>query len=239
MTTTTALAPPRAAARPDRVLRRAVRDILPIAASVVPFGTVVGVSLDAAGLTGVPALAATALVYAGSAQLAALTILVAGGGPLGAVLAGAIVNARMLLYSASHGDRFRDGQPAWFRWAAPILTVDQTFALGEGARDLAATGFRHYWTTIGLVLGAVWLGAVALGMQLGAVLPATSPMAVAVPATMVSLLVPHLGQPRMRRAVVVAVGVGLLARGLPSGLGIVAAIAAGLAAAGPTTEVDR
>ena len=239
MSTTTVLAPPRAPARPDRVGRRAVRDILPIAAAVVPFGTVVGVTLDAAGLTGVPALVATGLVYAGSAQLAALTILIAGGGPLGAVLAGAIVNARMLLYSASHGDRFRHGQPAWFRWVAPILTVDQTFALGEGARDLAPAEFRRYWTTIGLVLGAVWLAAVALGMQLGAVLPASSPMAVAVPATMVSLLVPHLGQPRMRRAALVGVVVGLLAQGLPSGLGIVVAIAAGLAAAGPAPEVDR
>lgn len=232
MSTTTAAASVRVA-RTRSPVDRAVRDILPLAAAVVPFGTVIGVTLDHAGLTGVPGLASTALVYAGSAQLAALTILIGGGGPLGAVLAGAIVNSRLVLYSASHGARFRDGHPAWFRWLAPLTTVDQTFALAAAARDLHGADFRRYWVTLGLVLGGIWTVAVALGIQLGGVLPEASPMQVAAPATMVSLLVPHLGNRRMRRVVATAAVVGVAARVLPSGLGIVAAIAVALVAAGP------
>lgn len=216
-------------------VRRGARDILPLAAAAVPFGMVVGVTLDQAGLDGVPALAATALVYAGSAQLATMTILIAGGGPLGAVLAGAIVNARLVLYSASHGHRFRD-HPAWFRWLAPLTTVDQTFALAAAARDLTGVAFRRYWVTIGLVLGAVWTTAVAAGLHLGATLPESSPMEVAAPATMVSLLVPRLGDARMRRVALTAAVVAGAARVLPSGFGIVAAICVGLAVAGRPSE---
>ena len=79
---------------------------------------------------------------------------------------------------------------------------------------------------------------VTVGMVLGSVLPEISPMDVAVPATMVSLLVPHLGSRRLRRVALVAAVVGVATPLLPSGLGIVAAILAGLAVAGPG-EVAR
>lgn len=212
---------------------RAVRDILPLAAATAPFGAVVGVTLDQAGLVGVPALAGTAVLYAGSAQLATLSTMTAGGGVVGAVLAGAVVNSRLLLYSASHGPRFRDGQPSWFRWLAPLTTVDQTFALAAAASDLRGTGFRRYWTTMGLVLGAAWLGAVAVGMQLGNVVPAHGPLGVAAPATLVALLVPHLADRRKRRAAVAAGLAALAAGALPGGLGIAVAVVAGLLVAGP------
>lgn len=217
------------------VARRGARDILPLAAAVVPFGTVVGVTLDHAGLTGLPALTATALLYAGSAQLATLSVLIAGGGPLGAVLAGIIVNARMLLYSAGLGPRFRD-QPAWFRWIAPLTTVDQTFALATQASGLDRRAFRQYWVTLGAVLGTIWLAAVSLGMAVGSALPDHSPMEVAAPATIVSLLVPYLRDRRMRRVALTAAAVALAGRALPGGVGIVAAILVGLVAAGPGTE---
>lgn len=224
--------------RSTSTTRRAVRDILPLAAAVVPFGTVVGVALDQAGLTGLPALAGTALVYAGSAQLAALSVLTTGGGLVGAVLAGAIVNTRMLLYSAGLSARFR-GHPAWFRWLAPMTMIDHTFLLATEVQGLGRRAFRHYWVTIGLVLGAVWLSAVAVGMGLGSVLPERNPMEVAAPATMVALLMPHLTDRRMRRVAAVAALLGGAGRVLPGGVGIVVAIVVALVAAGPAPhEVD-
>ncbi len=222
-----------------RTTHRAIRDILPLAMAVVPFGTVVGVTLNTAGLTGPLALVGTAVVYAGSAQLAALSVLTTGGGLLGAVLAGAIVNSRMLLYSAGLSTRFRD-QPVWFRWLAPMTMIDQTFVLATEARDLDRRSFRHYWFTMGLVLGVVWLSAVAVGMGLGSALPEHSPMEVAAPATMIALLVPHLVDRRMRRVAVVAAALAIVGRFLPGGVGIVIAIVVALAAAGPAAEeVDR
>lgn len=218
--------------------RRALHDMGPIAAAVVPFGTVVGVTLDRAGLIGPAALIATALLYAGSSQLAALSVLIAGGGPLAAVFAGAIVNVRMLLYSAGLSARFRQ-QPQWFRWVAPLTTVDQTFALATGADDLDDQEFRRYWVTIGAVLGTVWLAAVGTGMALGSILPARSPMDIAVPATLVALLAPRLGSARMRSVALTAAAVAVVGQVLPAGLGIVAAILVGLVVAGPSHADGR
>lgn len=220
-------------ASPSLVSRGAI-DVMPLALSVVPFGVVVGLALDHAGLVGVPALVGTALLYAGSAQLATLSVITAGGGVVGAVIAGAVINARLLLYSASHGHRFRHDQPTWFRWVAPLTTVDQTFALGAAAGHLHGAAFRRYWTTIGLVLGTVWLAAVALGMSVSGGLSAgPSPMDVAAPATMVSLLVPYLPDRRLRRVALVAALAAMVGQALPSGLGVAGAIFAGLVVAGP------
>ena len=229
MTATTLTLPMRTSAGPAR---RAVRDILPLAAAVVPFGMVIGVTLDQAGITGPMALLATGLLYAGSAQLATLSVLIAGAGPLGAIAAGAVVNSRLLLYSAGLAARF-DGQPAWFRWVAPLTTVDQTFALVERAADLDDAGFRRYWLTLGAVLGAVWLAATTVGLTAGNVLSTAGPLEVAAPATLVALLVPHLDDRRKRRTAVTAGSVAVAGTVLPGGLGIVAAIVIGLAVAGP------
>ena len=222
-------------ARPTRqtasVIRRAVRDILPIAFAGAPVGSVVGGTLAQSGLTGAPALAGTVLVYAGSAQLATLSVMIGGGAPLGAIAAGVLVNARLLLYSAGLSKRFSD-QPRWFRWIGPLTTVDQTFALATAAEDLDTDGFRRYWITIGTVLALVWLTAVTLGLGLGSLLPEQSPLAVAAPATMIALLVPHLGNSRMRRVALGAATVAAATRVLPSGIGIIAAIGVALAAGG-------
>lgn len=217
--------------RTASVIRRAVRDILPIAFAVAPFGSVVGVTLAQAELTGAPALVGTALVYAGSAQLATLSVMIGGGAPLSAIAAGVLVNARLLLYSAGLSRRFSE-QPNWFRWIGPLTTVDQTFALASAAEDLDAEGFRRYWITIGAVLALVWLTAVTLGLGLGSFLPEQSPLAVAAPATLIALLVPQLGNRRMRRVAFIAAVVAAATRFLPSGLGIIAAIGVALTAAG-------
>lgn len=220
-------------------VHRAIRDILPIGAAVVPFGAVVGVTLDQVGLTGFPALLATGLLYAGSAQLATLSVLLGGGGLLAAVVAGAVVNSRMLLYSASLSPNFR-GHPSWFRWFGPLTTVDQTYALVGTVDDLPPAGFRRYWLALGATLMVFWVGATGLGVSLGSVVPTNSPMEVAAPATLVALLVPHLRDGRLRRAAATAAVVSALGVLLPSGVGIVLAITVALVVAGPTTaEVAR
>lgn len=217
-------------------VRRAVRVMLPVAVAVIPFGTVVGVTMAQTDVATVPALAATALVYAGSAQLAAVSAVLAGSGVVGAVVAGLIVNARLVLYSATFGQRFRDGQPIWFRWLGPLTTVDQSFAVAAAAPDLEGAAFRRFWVTCGVLLGGLWLVAVGAGMALGDALTPDSPLQVAGPAILVALLVPHLRTARLRRVAIAASAVGTAALVVPSGVAIVLAIVAGLAAAGPTPE---
>jgi predicted branched-subunit amino acid permease len=86
--------------------RDAVRDVLTVAPGIVPFGIALGIVIasssmgDGAGLLGAP------LVYAGSAQLTATTMFQQGAGLLAVVGSALIVNARLLLYSASLAPHF-------------------------------------------------------------------------------------------------------------------------------------
>jgi predicted branched-subunit amino acid permease len=231
-----------APAHPDgrhMVDRLAVRDMLPVIVSIAPFGMLVGVSVGALATHPAGALFGSLLIYGGSAQLAATTLLDTGGGLLAILGSVVAIQARLLLYGAGLEPLFRD-QPALFRWLAPATIVDQTYASALARQDTfgTATRFRRYWWSAGGVLGVGWLAAIGAGMGLGPVLPASSPMSIAVPAVFVGLLVPRLtSRPAVAAAVAGAVTAAAAAT-LPNGLGLLLGVAAG-AAAGSIAENHR
>jgi predicted branched-subunit amino acid permease len=225
-------AAPTTARGPDR---DALRDIWPMVLGVVPFGLLIGVTIGHLHLGALVGLGSAALFFGGSGHLAALTLLEDGAGPLAVLATVAVVNCRMALYAAALAPRFA-GQPAWFRWLAPQVLVDQTYAVATARPDLHGAAFRRYWLTAGGVFAAGWLGSNAAGLLLGPVLPAHSPLEIAVPAMFVGLLVPQL----VHRPAIVAAGVGgvvaAAASPLPQGTGLLLGALAGLLAA---TLVDR
>lgn len=212
--------------------RDAVRDILPVTVSVMPFAAVIGVTI--AQTPAVPAwvgLLAGPVIYAGSAHLAAVGLLDAGAGAATILATVAIINARLSMYGAVIEPHFR-GQPAWFRWLAPHFLVDQTYALATARTDLEEPArFRRYWTTIGVVLGLGWTAAMATAVLLGPVIPAHSPLDFAATAVFVGLLVPRLRERVARRPAAIAGVVALIAAPLPNGLGLLVGALAGIAPA--------
>jgi predicted branched-subunit amino acid permease len=226
---------PRAAVR-DRLDRDAVRDILPVAISLVPFAAVIGVTISQATLVPVwVGMLAGPLIYGGSAQLAALTLSDAGAGLLTVVGTVLVINARLVMYGAALEPRFR-GQPAWFRWLAPHFLVDQTYTLANERPELTGAAFRRYWGTVGIILGAVWLGAMYLAVALGPVIPTDSPLTFAATAVFVALLVPRLRRSAARRPAAIAAVVALVASPLPHGLGLLVGALGGIL---PTILLDR
>jgi predicted branched-subunit amino acid permease/RimJ/RimL family protein N-acetyltransferase len=226
---------PDVVARLPRAGLSAVADILPVIASTAPFGMLVGVSTGALPIDPVAALTGSLLVYGGSAQLAATTLLDAGAGVATVLLAVLVVQARLLLYGAALEPAFRE-QPALFRWLAPVTIVDQTYAVAtsRGSELADPARFRRYWLTAGLLLGLGWLAAVGVGIALGPVLPVDSPLSIAIPATFTSLLVPRLvNRPAVAGAATAAL-VTALASPLPHGLGLLLGVAAGVTAASLT-----
>lgn len=213
-------------ARPDPV---AVRDILPVVLSVMPFAAVIGVTIAQAGR--VPdwaGLLAGPLMYGGSAQLAAVSLLDAGAGLATVLSTVVVVNARLTMYGAGIEPRFRR-QPWWFRWLGPHFLVDQTFAVALPRDDLDDPArFRRYWLTAGLVLGVGWTATMGAALLLGPAVPAGSALDVAAPALFVGLLVPMLRRPRARRAALVAAVVAVVAAPLPNGGGLLAGAVAGV-----------
>lgn len=210
--------------------RDAVRDVLPVVLSVLPFAAIVGVTI--AQGSGVPAwagLLSGPVIYAGSSQLAALSLLDTGAGVAAVLLTVAIINARLSMYGAVMEPLFRR-QPAWFRWLGPHFIVDQTYAIATARDDLHEPArFRRYWMTVGLALGLGWTAAMAAAVLAGPVIPSDSPLSFAATAVFVGLLTPRLRQQAARRPAVVAAVVALVASPLPNGLGLVLGALAGIA----------
>jgi predicted branched-subunit amino acid permease len=213
--------------RPGRVSARtlaaidrdAVRDVTPIVLSLVPFAAIIGVAIGQ-GVVVHPALGLLAgpLLYAGSAQLAALTLLEGGAGLVSVIATVTIINARLSMYGAVLEPHFR-AQPSWFRWLAPHFIVDQTSALALARDDLSDPGrFRRYWLTTGVLLGSGWTlvmgGAILLAPQVAA----GSPLTFASAAVYIGLVVPRLRSPGARLPALLAAAVALAAAPLPNGL---------------------
>jgi predicted branched-subunit amino acid permease len=215
----------------DNWLRRAaLRDILAVSPGVIPFGVMLGVTVVTTDTGALAGMLGAVLVYGGSAQLTAITVLHAGAGLLAAVLSGALVNARILLYSAALEPRFRS-QPLWFRLVAPAFIQDQTYLSATGREEICGPRFRRYWAWLGGSLLVVWTSSVALGLAAGPLLPPLPHLGLVGTALFIAMLVPRL----LTREAVLAAGVSLatafvVARFLPE-LGILVGAAAGVLAA--------
>lgn len=226
------------ASRPEGIFDRdALRDIVPVVLSVLPFAAIIGVTIGQ--VAGVPAwagLLAGPLMYAGTAQLAAIVLLQGGAGAATVLTTVVVINARLSLYGAVIEPHFRS-QPRWFRWLAPHFLVDQTYAVATNRHDLAdPRRFRRYWGTAGVVLGIGWTAAMAGAWLLGPVVPTDSPLTFAVTAVFVGLVVPRLRERVARRPALIAAIVALVAAPLPNGLGLLVAVAAGISPALLTTR---
>src|SRR5215831_20547203 len=137
-------------------LREGAIAAVPLLVGIVPWGIVAGVAMVAAGLSKVQAAAMGVIVFAGSAQLAVLPLLVAKA-PLWVMFAtGLAVNLRYVIYSAVLAPYFERLSLGW-RALLSYITVDQTFAVlvGKYASDDPAP---KHWFFLGgsLVMWSVW-----------------------------------------------------------------------------------
>jgi 4-azaleucine resistance transporter AzlC len=210
----------------------ALHDVASVALGLAAFGVTLGVTMSALGVGVLPGVVGGAVVYGGSAQLTAVTLLDQGTAFLAVVVSAAIVNARLLLYSASLSQRFRD-QPTWFRWLAPQFVIDQTYLLSGGRPDLAARTFRRYWISLGFFILVVWCTSIAVGMLAGPALPDLPHLGFVGTAMFLGLLAPRLtSRPAVAAALTggsVAAVVGLVRPELGIISGAIAGVAAGSA----------
>jgi predicted branched-subunit amino acid permease len=208
----------------------AVRDTLPVALSIAPFGLVIGATATDLGLPPVADMAAAATVFAGAAHFAPLTMFAAGAGVLAALGTAVMINARLLLYSAALEPRFRD-QPRWFRWLGPALLIDQTYLMVLARDDLTDPArFRRYWLAAGGLLLTSWISMVGLGGVLGPLLPAGSPLDAAAVVVLAGMLGPRLAAVRPALVALTALLVAVAGAPLPGGVGLLGGIVAGIAA---------
>ncbi len=150
--------------------RRGARDGLPLAVSIFAYGVGFGLVAAQAGFGIGKAVATSAAIYSGSAQLAAVNLLQSGQATLWALFAAILViNARYLLFGATL-------QP-WLWQAGPLKAYGSLLLLGDAnwlmtMRAIrAGEADRAYLAGTGAPIAVGWLSGTALGAAAVAVLP--------------------------------------------------------------------
>lgn len=200
----------------------------PIALAVGAFGVSFGVLALGVGFPGWSAVLMSVLVFAGSAQFAAVGVIAAGGGWVAAVVTGALLNLRYLATGIAVARSLPGGRLR--RALLGQLVVDESFALaladGEpgrpDGRTLIAAGAYIYLT---------WVAGTVLGVLVGPVLgdPTRLGMDAALPALFVALLWPMLAGHRAVRCALAGAAVALLlAPFTPGGVPLAGAAVVGL-----------
>jgi predicted branched-subunit amino acid permease len=170
-------------------------------------------------------------VFAGSAQFAAVAALASGGGALGAIVSGGLLNTRYLATGAAAARVLPGGRLKRFLLAQ--LVVDESYALGVGSGSPERPD-PDMLVLSGAMLWMSWVTGSTLGALVGPVLgdPARLGLDAAFPAMFVALLWPLLDGPgAVRCALGGALAAAVVLPFAPAGLALAAAAAAGLALA--------
>lgn len=188
---------------------------------------VVGVSFGAIAVSGgLPAwvpLAMSPAMFAGGAQFAALYIALGGGGALAAVVAGLVLNARLLPFGFAVADVLDLPWPA--RLLGSQLLTDESVAFTLLQRDPVRR--RAAYFVCGVLLFVVWNVGTLLGVLAGRAVgnPDALGLDAASPMVLLALVLPALREPRARRAALVGAAVALAATPfLPAGLPVLLAL---------------
>lgn len=197
-----------------------------MAVAIGLLGLSFGVVAQQAGLSSLLALTMSALVFSGSAQFTAVAI-VAGGGGVGAAIAGAaLMNSRYLPMGAAIAPWLPGGPLR--RALQGLVVVDASWALA-----LRGDGSFDRWLMFGssAVQYVAWTGGTALGAFAGGVLtdPDALGLDAAYPAFLLALLLAQVPTPSATTAALLGAAIAVtLVSFTPPGVPVLAAAVAAL-----------
>ncbi|NTW08678.1 MAG: AzlC family ABC transporter permease [Anaerolineaceae bacterium] len=206
-----------------------VRDELPLLVGVFPFGLIYGTLALGAGIPIAAAQAMSAIVFAGSSQFAFAQLVHESTPALVILVTIAVINLRHMLYSASLAPYLGKLKLRW-KILLSYLMTDEAYAVAilNYERTGGSAGGHLYFLGAGLALWTTWQGSTALGLWLGAFVPASLSLDFALPLTFIAMVVPIL---RNRPGVAAALAAGIVAvfaYPLPYKLGLILASLVGI-----------
>jgi 4-azaleucine resistance transporter AzlC len=208
------------------------RDTIPMMVGAAPFGVIFGTLVASGPLHLWHGQLMSLAVFAGSAQFIAIG-LIASHASFALVWATTfVVNLRHVLYSATLAP-YVSHLPAYWRWTLGALLTDEVFAVAyahyrrrppgmAGPHYFFGSGVAMYvnwqiWTLAGLLFGATFPGLQSLGLDFAMV------------ATFIAIVVPQLVALRYIAAAITAGALAYFFQAWPYKLGLLAAVAAGIA----------
>jgi 4-azaleucine resistance transporter AzlC len=207
-------------------MRRGARVAAPLLPAAFVLGISFGVLAQTAHMTAVAAVVMSATTFAGSSQVATVSVLGGGGSLAAAVVAALLLNARYAPIGISIAQSFRGS--VLKRFGESQLVVDESWALAGGGTPRFD---RLVMLGVGAGLWVAWVGGTALGALLGTVITNTSAFGLdgAFAALFAALLAAQL---RDRRRIAAAAAGAAIAFVLipftPAGVPIIAATAGAL-----------
>lgn len=215
---------------------RGVRDAAPIQIGLVPYGLVVGIAAIRVGLTPQQAVGFSAVIFAGASQLAAIDLLAESTPLFVVVLTAAVINLRMLMFSASlapYFQKYRLRQKALF--SAVLVGMAYARSIATFQED-DSVEYGWYFFGVGLSLYAVWIVTTLTGVAVGTGIPSELNVTFVVPLVFLSMAVSSVKDRSTLAAGVTGGGVAVAVAWLPMRLNLVVA---GLIGIGAGVLVDR
>lgn len=205
--------------------------IFPLLIATGTWALVTGVAMVKSGLTDSLALTMSLLVYAGSAQLTTLPLIVSGA-PLWLIFAaGLVVNLRFVIFAAALHPFLR-GQSWPRRLALGYFTTDMAFVLFMPRygheRDKGTPEQLGFYVGCLAPAWFVWQALSILGIYLGAWIPQSWSLEFAAILALLALTLPLITSRPVLLAAVAAGGVAWLAQPLPLRLGLVLSVLVGI-----------
>ena len=145
---------------------QAVLETMPLAVAVIPWGVLIGALGIQMGLSFWQAQAMSLFVFAGAAQLSALTLLSAGAAPLGILGSTFVISSRHILYSIIFRQHMLQLP---FRWRASIafLLTDEMFAVSQAHTDRSGQFSPKFALISGIAFYLVWNISTLVGIIAG------------------------------------------------------------------------
>lgn len=225
--------PPQIVERHDAVLwQEGLRTGLPSLFGIGAWGLVVGIAMVKTGLTPLQACGMTFLVFAGSAQLTSLPLILAHA-PIWVIFATAmVVNLRFVIFSALLAPHFSH-LPWRQRLMYGYISGDMTVAMFLQRFPTAAPvpGKLSYLKGLVLPNWTAWQVGSLTGIFVGSAIPAEWGLGFAGTLAILCITVPLVVNSAALCGVLVAGAVSVLAYGFPYKLGLLAAVFAGMLAA--------
>ncbi len=208
------------------------RDMIPMVVGGAPFGVIFGTLVTTGPLHPWHGQLMSLAVFAGSAQFIALGLIASHAGFAVVWATTFIVNLRHVLYSATLAP-YVARLPIRWRLVLGGLLTDEVFAVAYMHYRRAAPGQigPHYFLGSGLAMYLSWQAATLAGLLFGAAFPRLQTLGLdfAMAATFIAIVVPQLVSIRYIASAATAGVVALACAALPYKLGLLAAVAAGVA----------
>lgn len=148
------------------IVGRAILDTLPLAIAVIPWGVLTGALAIQIGFSPLVAQLMSLLVFAGAAQLSAMTLLSGGASQLAILSSVFVISSRHLLYSMIFRHHVMGLSLAW-RAAIAFVLTDEMFAVSEQHSKRVGFFSPLFALVSGITFYVIWNLATLLGIVAG------------------------------------------------------------------------